>query len=312
MKRMLSHNLFKIFLASFTTFSLSACLFTSNWNDKIDQQVVWSHNFGDYYSRNERLAPEPIAKDTYGSYYKGEYTGIKELNKQKYNSYIFPNLSKISKKRFMEILLPVSNAESVAIIRTFDQYVKHKEYTYKTVSSGKEAHYKYSVYLRHLSMITKDAPLVNPKFISDIEAQWYNYYHSPNYFSDDAFSTNYPFLLDLTLISSNTEATIRYSRKSNDAANVSNQNLQTVYICPTTTNKADALAMSQQSSDDCDRWIWSLPIRTKFDNLHTQGDDLEKDRHLGYFLTIPLDVITFPVQAVVAVIWVPVAMMFQH
>jgi hypothetical protein len=89
-------------------------------------------------------------------------------------------------------------------------------------------------------------------------------------------------------------------------------NFQTVYVCPTTKSESDALATSQQDSNGCDRWIWSYAVQTKFEDLHTQGDDLEKDRHLGYFLTIPLDVITFPVQAVVAVIWVPVAMLFQH
>lgn len=308
-----SHNLLKIFLAWIATLTLSACYATTYWNEKIDHQVVWRHNYWHYYSRNQRLAPEPIAKDTFGSYYKGEYTGIKELNNNKYNSYIFPNLFKEkSRKRLMEILLPVSNAESVAIIRTFDQYVPHKEYTYRVVSSAKESDYKGNAYLRYLPMSTSSVPVVNPKFISDIEAQWYKYYHSPNYFSDEVFSADQPSLLDLVVISSNADATIRYGNKVNGDPIVSGKSGQIVYVCPTTTNAANALATSQRDSNECDSWIWSFPAQVQFAKLHTQGDDLEATRRHGYLITVPIDIITFPVQAVVTVIYVPIAMMFQH
>jgi hypothetical protein len=313
MKIISCHTLLKIFIALSTSLALSACFFTARWNDKIDQQVVWRHNYWDYYSRYAPLAPEPIAKDGYGSYYKGEYTGIKELNNQKYNCYIFPNLFKnYSSKRFMEILLPVSNASSVTIIRTFDQYVKHKEYTYKVASSSKEAYYKGNVYLRYLPTTTNDAPIINPKFIANVEAEWQKYYHRPNYFSDEVFSTDQPPLLDLAIISSSTQATIRYGNKIHGDPTVSGKSGHIVYVCSTTTNAADALATSQQDSNECDSWIWSFPAQMQFEDLHTQGDDLEKTRRNGHFLTVPLDIITFPVQAVVAVIYVPVAMLFQH
>jgi len=316
MKRISSFNLFKIFLALSATLTLSACFFTARWDDKIDQQVVWRHNYWDYYSRYAPLAPEPIAKDAYGAYYKGEYTGIKELNNQKYNCYIFPNLFKnYSNKRLMEILLPaVSNVSSVAIIRTFDQYVKHKEYTYRVVSSSKEAYYKGYMYLRYIPATTNDVPVINPKFIARVEAEWQKYYHRPNYFSDEAFSTDQPPLLDLAVISSSTKTIIRYGNKSKGDATVSELtgNTRIAYVCPTTTNESDALAGAQQYTNGCDRWMWSFPLQIQFADLHTQGDDLEAERRHGYFLTVPLDILTFPVQAVVVVIGYPVAMLFQH
>ncbi len=316
MKRKPSRNLLKIllawiFLALAANLILSGCFFTREWNDKIDQQVVWRHDYWDYCSRNVPLAAEPIAKDVYGSYYKGEYTGIKQLNNQKFYSYIFPNQFHNSRKRLMEILIPVNNNGSMPIIRTFNQYLKHKEYTYKSVSSA-EAHYKGHAYLRFVPMPTSDLPAVNPKFIADVEAKWYNYYHFPNYFSDAVFSTDQPSLLELAVISSNAETTISYGYRSKGDATVSGNDLRDVHVCPSTTNESDALARSQQSSDGCDRWIWSHPLRTQFTDLNTQGDDLEATRRYGYFITVPLDIVTFPVQAVVVMIWTPVALLFQH
>ena len=284
---------------------LNACYFTSSWDQKIDNQVAFPHY--NSWSPESTFFPEPVAKDVNGFYYKGEYKGIKQLNNQKYHFYIYFNPSDKPSKRFMEILVPISNTNTVAILRTFDQYSR-AEYRWPTKLDLRRA------YLRYTSTNMDRVPAVNPKFLAAAEAQWYKSHHFPNKFSDSVFSSEGPSLLDVTAVPSGSGAIIRFGqRMKGDATSVGKgQNLEAVYVCPTTTDASDALAGSQTYTIGCDTWLWSRPIKANIEELHSQGDDLEKKRRHGYFLTVPLDIITFPVQAVVAVIWVPVGLMFQH
>ena len=278
-------------------FVLNGGFFTRYWDDKIDSQVVWKHYMS--WGPNNALSPEPIAKDVYGSYYKGEYRGIKHLNNQEYNWYIFRNpLSKPS-KRFLEILLPIGNTNTMAILRTFDQYAAQKEYTYKYST---DICY---VYLRYRLVSAESVPAVNPKFLAASEAQLYKHYHSPNYFSDSVFTTDYPSILDLTANSSGSDSTIRFGYKMapETTQGEKEENLSAVYVCSATIESSDALAGSQVYANGCETWLWSNPVKTKFENQLTLGDDLERDRRFGHILTVPLDIITSPIQATVAILW---------
>jgi len=264
------------------TFALLGCC-TRQWNAHINDQY-------DISSRTVEGTPsERFTSDAFGIYDVGLYVGMKELKGESYHYYLFANTIDDTKNDVLEIMIPQSGSKNKPILRTTNHYSINKS----------DMHATHPAYIRYGNSDKNTLRLfMNPKFIDLRQSLEKDMPHKR------AFPTEYPSLLDINILGKE-NMTVQYGQRLNphktrldDLAELESNQYVNVFVCPDTPSYPDLRGYfrSQQNARNCDVWSWSDVKKAEYQKEYIRRKVLEAERYLGYLLTIPADVLTFPFQ----------------
>lgn len=221
------------------------------------------------------IYPDRVLKCRPYTLYKGDYLGIETIQGERYYHYIIPNIYS-QEKSFFDLKIPVDYSKAASEIKMRE-----------ILSAYTSAH---SVYVAFTDSFH---PAMNPRYVnSDI---------------DVILDSRYPCLMLFGINGRGQKATLRIGRKAyyNDLNNRGGSEVGNNYYkaCRETPKDSwsihDTVEIKPGSTFDetsCDLWSWSDTLKSEQEYRRFTGAVLSFMQNFGSVVTVPLDIISSPVQ----------------
>lgn len=236
---------------------------TGMWNDKINQQLKPSHD--------ENIMMSHSYGDEAKGYYKGYFNGIKKSDGKEYYNYIIPDALGDPAKYWLDVLIPVGSNDKVAQIKKIEYFTGTNDAIYVQYDRG------------------------------------YNFESMVSNIHKFSSSYNYPTHIQFHLSSYGSGASIWLGQKI-DVTNTSSiseemqGNLYLVCQPPHSYPLVKKLAkkitdVSKDINGNCELWYLSNKFITNpYEGSLAKSIGLNVIRVAGCFITVPIDILTSPIQ----------------
>lgn len=253
----------------------SGCIATRNWNEHIDQKL--------YIDTLDLSANEFASLGWEGHFYRqGYYLGIQEQKGVKYFHYTVPNIYKNPSKNIFDILVPIRNTDKSAIIRSVE-------------SDGSTGHANI-VYFKFGGPLVEP---INPRYL-----------HKGNPSVPVILPTDYPALITLHIWKYGQKPVMRAGQRIGTIESSSfntnyNRDQRYTLICRDNVDSKDVKFNAvPQGNYQCDMWSWSEMLTSEYEYGTFEKVKYNALRYTGYLVTVPIDVVTSPFQAIATLFFI--------
>lgn len=226
------------------------------------------------------IHPERVLKSRPYTFFRGDFLGIEEINGERYYHYVIPDLYNEGKE-YIDLQIPVHYADKT-------KAVKMREVRAAPLKAPR------SVYVGYISSFD---PVMNPRYIEKD--------------SSTVIETDYPCLLMFHLGGYGERAKLRIGQKTASAERAMvivngaamREGAHAYRVCPITSGAEWSLdgtnAVTRENHVDaagCELWYWSDTLKTE--QAYRTGFKyfLEALPYIGYVFTVPLDILSSPIQ----------------